>query len=230
MAQPLPVAGKLPIKTSVARQLPTNTHTYTYIHIHIHTHIHTYISTTIYSYVRIYDLYAGLTLACSNYRDVGFLTTITDFQLFFFHFCIDNRQIIYVHYMDCCYVWYFTEESEFRRMCWQCIPGSQFPLPAKMKSKPRIKVRSTCCFDCQLTYFALTLRGNGNWKQKDETENWNAIPSWKQLAPTTLVSVRLQSQCSLKAKIWLDKDLAAGCINDVSSSLCKIIPHIRNRE
>ena len=34
MTQPLPIAGKLPIKTLqlVARQLPTNTHTHTYTH------------------------------------------------------------------------------------------------------------------------------------------------------------------------------------------------------
>ena len=30
MTQPLPIAGKLPIKTLVAKQLPTNTHAYTY--------------------------------------------------------------------------------------------------------------------------------------------------------------------------------------------------------
>ena len=40
MTHPLPIADKLPIKTSVARQLPTYTHTCT--HTHTHTHTHTY--------------------------------------------------------------------------------------------------------------------------------------------------------------------------------------------
>ena len=37
MAQLLPVAGKLPIKTKVARQLPTHTHTHTHTHTLTHT-------------------------------------------------------------------------------------------------------------------------------------------------------------------------------------------------
>ena len=44
MIQPLPIAGKLPIKTLVAKQLPTN----------IHTYIHTYIIMCVYSGMCIY--------------------------------------------------------------------------------------------------------------------------------------------------------------------------------
>ena len=42
MTHPHPIASKLPIKTLVARQLPTNTCTYTHVHIHTRIHIHTY--------------------------------------------------------------------------------------------------------------------------------------------------------------------------------------------
>ena len=42
MTQPLPIAGKLPIKTLVARQLPTNTHTHT--HTHTHRRVHTVVA------------------------------------------------------------------------------------------------------------------------------------------------------------------------------------------
>ena len=38
MTHPLPEACKLPIKTLVARQLPTNTHTQTHTHSRIHTY------------------------------------------------------------------------------------------------------------------------------------------------------------------------------------------------
>ena len=37
MTQPLPIAGKLPIKTLVAKQLPTNTHTHA---LNMDTHVH----------------------------------------------------------------------------------------------------------------------------------------------------------------------------------------------
>ena len=37
MIQPLPIAGKFPIKTLVARQLPTNVHVYIYICSEFHT-------------------------------------------------------------------------------------------------------------------------------------------------------------------------------------------------
>ena len=40
MTYPLPEACKLPIKTLVARQLPTSLHTHT--HTHTHTYAHTY--------------------------------------------------------------------------------------------------------------------------------------------------------------------------------------------
>ena len=36
MTQPLPIAGKLPIKTLVARQLPTNVHRTIYMYLHPH--------------------------------------------------------------------------------------------------------------------------------------------------------------------------------------------------
>ena len=39
MTHPLPIAGKLPIKTLVARQLPTNTCTHTHTHTHTHTSV-----------------------------------------------------------------------------------------------------------------------------------------------------------------------------------------------
>ena len=39
MTYPLPIAGKLPIKTLVARQLPTHTHTHTHTLSHTNTHI-----------------------------------------------------------------------------------------------------------------------------------------------------------------------------------------------
>ena len=44
MTHPFPVAGYLPIKTFVARQLPTNVHTCTMSHMHIYTHasVHTH--------------------------------------------------------------------------------------------------------------------------------------------------------------------------------------------
>ena len=38
MTQPLPITGKKPIKTLVARQLPTNTCTLTHTLTHTHTH------------------------------------------------------------------------------------------------------------------------------------------------------------------------------------------------
>ena len=38
MTHPLLVAGKLPIKTLVAKQLPTNTHIHTHTHTYKHTH------------------------------------------------------------------------------------------------------------------------------------------------------------------------------------------------
>ena len=38
MTQPLPIAGKLPIKTLVAEQLPTNTHTHVHTGVHVHVH------------------------------------------------------------------------------------------------------------------------------------------------------------------------------------------------
>ena len=53
MNQPFSIAGKLPIKTLVAKQLPTNIHTYTHIHTHTHTHVFTH---TIVK--RITELYA----------------------------------------------------------------------------------------------------------------------------------------------------------------------------
>ena len=37
MTQPLPIAGKLPIKTLVAKQLPTNAHTHVHVHVHVYT-------------------------------------------------------------------------------------------------------------------------------------------------------------------------------------------------
>ena len=45
MTQPPPIVGKLPIKTLVAKQLPTNTQT----HIHTYTHVH-----IVYAYVCIH--------------------------------------------------------------------------------------------------------------------------------------------------------------------------------
>ena len=38
MTHPLPVGSKLPIKTLVVRQLPTNTHTHTHTYTHTHAH------------------------------------------------------------------------------------------------------------------------------------------------------------------------------------------------
>ena len=46
MTHPLPIAGKLPIKTLVARQLPTNAHTCI-----VHTHTHT--CTVAHRYMRL---------------------------------------------------------------------------------------------------------------------------------------------------------------------------------
>ena len=72
MTHPLPVAGKLPIKTLVARQLPTsiNTHTHTYTHTHTHiyvltlTHvltcIHAHTRTHTYMYIQIQKKCVGL--------------------------------------------------------------------------------------------------------------------------------------------------------------------------
>ena len=65
MAHSLPVAGKLPTKTLVARQLPTNMHTYIHMHAHMHarmrTHTHTHTHTEYY-----YDTY---------YSDCAFYNT-----------------------------------------------------------------------------------------------------------------------------------------------------------
>ena len=71
MTHPLPVAGKLPIKTLVARQLPTSINTHTHIHMcshshtcshthmhvlvgtHTHTYIHAHTRTHTYMYIQI---------------------------------------------------------------------------------------------------------------------------------------------------------------------------------
>ena len=55
MTHPLPIAGKLPIKSLVARQLPTHTsaytNTHTRAHTNVHTHTHTHIHMHTYTYI-----------------------------------------------------------------------------------------------------------------------------------------------------------------------------------
>ena len=54
MTQPLPIASKLPIKTLVARQLPTNNITYIYTsYTHIHGMVHDFLNMLLYVHVWI---------------------------------------------------------------------------------------------------------------------------------------------------------------------------------
>ena len=50
MTHPFPVAGKLPIETLVARQLPKHTHKHTHTNTHTHTHKHTHTHTHTYTH------------------------------------------------------------------------------------------------------------------------------------------------------------------------------------
>ena len=69
MTHPLPIASKLPIKTLVARQLPTNTHTHTaWVHAYTHTHmawVHTYTHNILCTYT--HNLHCTQCVTHNNY-------------------------------------------------------------------------------------------------------------------------------------------------------------------
>ena len=100
MMNPLRVAGNLPIKMLVARQLPTNTHTqahactYTRTHTHLHTYTHAHAYTHIHTHAHTNEVLippGTCAKACMYSHKISVGSKISHGGEIFSHICLYHK-------------------------------------------------------------------------------------------------------------------------------------------